>query len=94
MRNIITMAYRALDSENTGIETSTMRASTITEAVPTGMPRRRLRSWATMSVPPVLPPVRNTRPSPAPQTTPPHRAQSRRSPSPSGGTTGAGFPLP
>ena len=54
-----------------------MKSETM-KVVPTGMPAWRWRYWAMMSVPPVLPPPRMTRPMPAPQTAPPQiEARSR-----------------
>ena len=49
----------------------------------------RAATCAMMSVPPVLPPARKTRPNPRPQTTPPHSEQSSKSPSPNTGRKGA-----
>ena len=59
-----------------------MRPSTMMTEVPTGRPVLLDRTCATMSVPPVLPPVLKTRPRPRPVTTPPQSAQSSRSCSP------------
>ena len=59
-----------------------MTPSTMMTAVPIGIPVFLARIWETMSVPPVLPPLLKTRPSPAPVMTPPQRAQRSRSLSP------------
>ena len=56
--------------------------STMITDVPTGSAVFLATTCATMSVPPVLPPVLKTRPSPRPVTTPPQRAHSSRSCSP------------
>ena len=79
----------AFSTEKIGAEAATtMRSVTMTH-VPTATPVRRARIWQRMSVPPVLLPALNTRPRPTPQMTPPQRAQSKRSDSPSTGSAGA-----
>ena len=56
---------------------------------PSDMPVLRATSWHTMSVPPVLPPLKNTMPRPTPTMTPPQMAEMSSCPWVGRGTTGA-----
>ena len=87
--NTATAPYRASSGPNFSAATTRTHASTSSMSCPTPSETFLVSSCATMSVPPVLPPTRNTMPMPMPASAPPHSTASRGSFEASGRTNGA-----